>query len=79
MTQRHQLEQHRQALKEVRGIMNSMKLLAQMEIHKLARFLNAQRALTSHINTVAADFISAYPDALPEPSESKTIYLMLGS
>ncbi len=79
MTQRHLLEQHRQTLKEVRNIMNSMKMLAQMETHKLADFLNAQRAVISHISTVAADFISTYPEALPQPSESQTIYLLLGS
>jgi len=79
MTQRHQLEQHRQALKEVRGIMNSMKLLAQMEIHKLAHFLDAQRAITAHIDAVATAFINTYPEALPEPRKSKPIYLILGS
>jgi len=79
MTQRRMLEQHRQTLKEVRGIMNSMKILAHMEVRKLARFLNAQRAVISHIETVAADFISACPEALPKPGELKPAYLLLGS
>lgn len=79
MTQRRELEQHRQTLEEVRGIMNSMKILAHMEVRKLARFLNAQRAVITHIETVAADFISAYPEALPPPGESKQVYLLLGS
>ena len=79
MTQRRELEQHRQTLEEVRGIMNSMKILAHMEVRKLARFLDAQRAVIAHIEAVAADFIGAYPEALPQPGESRQIYLLLGS
>ena len=79
MTQRRVLEQHRQTLVEVRGIMNSMKILAHMEVRKLARFLDAQHAVIAHIETVAADFIGAYPEALPSPGESKPVYLLLGS
>jgi len=79
MTQRRMLEQHRQTLKEVREIMNSMKILAHMEVRKLARFLNAQRSVIHHIETVATDFVSAYPEALPQPGELKQIYLLLGS
>jgi F-type H+-transporting ATPase subunit gamma len=35
--------------------------------------------MISHIETVAADFISAYPEVLPQPGELKPIYLLLGS
>ncbi len=79
MTQRHLLEQHRQTLGEVRGIMNSMKILAHMEVRKLARFLDAQRAVIAHIETVAADFISCHPEVLPQPGALRQVYLLLGS
>jgi len=79
MTQRRMLEQHRQKLEEVRGIMNSMKILAHMEVRKLTHFLDAQRAVIIHIESVATDFISAYPEALPPPDKSRQVYLLLGS
>ena len=79
MTQHRELEQRRHTLDEVRGIMNSMKILAHMEARKLARFLGAQRAVITHIETVAADFIGAYPKALPQPGEPRRVYLLLGS
>ncbi|MBV1930725.1 MAG: F0F1 ATP synthase subunit gamma [Porticoccaceae bacterium] len=79
MSRRRELEQHRRRLDETREIMNSMKALAFMETHKLEGFLDAQRAVVAHIQTVAEDFFSFYPDALPRAIEPTQVYLLLGS
>ena len=58
MTQQRQVEQQRQTLAEIQNIMNSMKTLAYLETRKLNRFLDAQRKVVAHIDTVAKDFFS---------------------
>jgi F-type H+-transporting ATPase subunit gamma len=79
MTRRRELQQHRQTLGEIRDIMNSMKTLAYIESRKLGRFLDAQRAVVAHIETMAADFLGFYPKALPRTEEATPICLLLGS
>jgi F-type H+-transporting ATPase subunit gamma len=79
MKSRRQLELHRHSLGEIRDIMNAMKNLAYMETRKLDRFIDAQHAVLHSIEAVAADFVSAFPQALPEPEPDKEIYLLIGS
>lgn len=79
MTRRRDLEQHRQSLAEIRDIMDSMKTLAYMETRKLARFLDAQRAVVQSIENVAADLLSFYPETLPEANETAVVYLLIGA
>jgi F-type H+-transporting ATPase subunit gamma len=79
MTRRRELQQHRQTLGEIRDIMNSMKTLSYIESRKLGRFLDAQRAVVAHIETMAADFLGFYPRALPQKEEAIPICLLLGS
>jgi len=80
MTRRRTLEQRRHSFGEIRNIMNSMKTLAYLEIRKLGRFLDAQRAVVAHIETVAADFLGFHSDLLPPPDGStRPVCLLLGS
>jgi F-type H+-transporting ATPase subunit gamma len=80
MTRRRTLEQRRHSFGEIRNIMNSMKTLAYLEIRKLGRFLDAQRAAVAHVETVAADFLGFHPEALPPPDGSaQPVCLLLGS
>ena len=79
MTRRRELEQHRHTLGEIRSIMNSMKTLAYIESRKLGRFLDAQRAVVAHIETMAADFLGFNPRALPQSEEATPVCLLLGS
>ena len=79
MTRRRNLERHRQSLAEIRDIMNSMKTLAYMETRKLARFLDAQHAVLQSIEDLAADFLSFYPETLPEAKATKPAYLLMGA
>ena len=60
--------------------MNSMKTLAYLEIRKLGRFLDAQRAVVAHVETVAADFLGFHSELLPPPDDSaQPVCLLLGS
>jgi F-type H+-transporting ATPase subunit gamma len=79
MSRRRELQRHRHTLDETREIMNSMKTLAYMETRKLARFLDAQRSVVAHIETVAGDFLGFYPETLPQSDKSMQVYLLLGS
>lgn len=79
MTRRHDLERHRHSLAEIRNIMNSMKTLAYMETRKLARFLDAQHAVTGSIRDVAADFLNFHAGILPETRETRPVYLLIGT
>lgn len=83
MTRRRELEEHRHKLGEIRDIMNSMKTLAYMETRKLSRFLDSQQKIVNGIETMAADFISFFPETLPIPEvkneETSEVYLLIGS
>ncbi len=80
MTRRRTLEQRRHSFGEIRNIMNSMKTLAYLEIRKLGRFLDAQRAVVAHVETMAADFLGFHPEALPPPDGStQPVCLLVGS
>lgn len=79
MTRRHDLEQHRLSLADIRDIMNSMKTLAYMETRKLARFLDAQQHVVKSIEDAAADLLSFHPGILPESRDTPTVYILLGA
>jgi F-type H+-transporting ATPase subunit gamma len=79
MPSRRKLEEHRRSIEEIRDIMNSMKTLAYMETRKLDHLLDTQHAVVTSIEIVAADFVSAYPEAMPGMQAEREVYLMIGS
>lgn len=79
MSKRHELQGHLQSLTDIRGILNAMKNLALMEIHKLSRFLASQRRVVAGMQAVAADFFAFHPDLLPSPDQGTRVYLVIGS
>jgi F-type H+-transporting ATPase subunit gamma len=79
MSRRLDIERQRHNLAEIRGMMNSMKTLAYMEIRKLAGYLEAQQAVIRHIETVAADFLHFHQQLLPKPERGNTAYIVIGS
>jgi F-type H+-transporting ATPase subunit gamma len=80
MTRRRTLEQRRESFGEIRDIMNSMKTLAYLEIRKLGRFLDAQRAVVTHVETVAGDFLGFHPEVLaPVDDTARPVCLLIGS
>jgi F-type H+-transporting ATPase subunit gamma len=79
MSRRRELDTHRVRLDEIREIMNSMKTLAYMETRKLARFLSAQQAVVTSLETMAADFLHHFPEAMPRSERYTQAYLLMGS
>ena len=84
MTRRRDIEQHRHSLNEIRDIMNSMKNLSFMETRKISGFLDVQHSVVKHIEEVAADFLSFYPDTLTETTGTSEddvidVYLLIGA
>ncbi len=79
MARYHELNTTREKLHDIRSIMNSMKTLAQMEAHKLEQFIQAQIAISASIETIATDFMSFYPETLPDTEPASKIVLLIGS
>ena len=61
MSLSRELQLHITQLNEIRNILNSMKNLALIEIHKLARFQAMQGQAVSNIEQTAMDFLGFYP------------------
>jgi len=81
VTRRRDIERHRRSLDEIRDIMNSMKNLSFMETRKISGFLDVQHSVVKHIESVAEDFLSFYPDTLTETTGTSDInvYLIIGA
>lgn len=84
MTRRRDIEKHGRSLDEIRNIMNAMKNLSYMETRKISDFLDVQHAVVKHIETVAADFLSFYPETLTENTDTAVdddinVYLLIGA
>ena len=79
MTRRQDLQHHRHSLNEIIKILDSMKMLAYMETHKLGTFLDAQHRVFEAISTATNDFLSFYPRTLPKESKAAPVYLLIGS
>jgi len=80
VTRRRDIEKQRRSLDEIRDIMNSMKNLSFMETRKISGFLDVQHSVVKHIEMVAADFLSFYPDTLTESTETSVdVYLLIGA
>jgi F-type H+-transporting ATPase subunit gamma len=78
MSQSRELQLHIAQLEEIRSILNSMKNLALIEIHKLARFQTMQGQAVSNIENAALDFLDFYP--LPAADDKTTsICILVGS
>jgi F-type H+-transporting ATPase subunit gamma len=76
---RHELNNHRRKLREIRDIMGSMKTLAAIETNKLGRFIQAQKTMTECISSIAADFLHFHPGVLPDMEPSSDVILVIGS
>ncbi|MCP9464547.1 MAG: F0F1 ATP synthase subunit gamma [Nitrospira sp.] len=79
MSKRHELSGRIHALSDIKGILNAMKNLALMEVHKLSRFLSAQQRVVGGIEEVAADFFHCYPALLPSMEGACPVFLLIGS
>jgi F-type H+-transporting ATPase subunit gamma len=61
MSQSRELQLHIAQMEEIRSILNAMKNLALIEIHKLGRFQTMQGQAVANIENAAMDFLDFYP------------------
>ena len=79
MSKRRDLENQLRSLGEIKEIMNAMKNLALMEVHRLNRFLDTQRRVVASMEAAAADFLLFHPEHLPGEEEFHNVRLLIGS
>jgi F-type H+-transporting ATPase subunit gamma len=82
VTRRRDIEKQRRSLDEIRNIMNSMKNLSYMETRKISGFLDVQHSIVKHLEAVAADFLSFYPETITQNTDMPVdadVYLLIGS
>lgn len=80
MSQSRELQLHITQMEEIRTILNSMKNLAFMEIHKLLRFQTMQGQAVTNIENAAMDFLHFYP-CLPaaDDDNARHICILVGA
>jgi F-type H+-transporting ATPase subunit gamma len=79
MSQSHELSLHMTQLAEIRSILNAMKNLAFMEIHKLSHYQSLQGKVVANIENAAMDFLSFNPDFAIQVNLDEHIAILLGS
>lgn len=79
MSQSHELQLHIVKLNEIRSILNSMKNLALIETHKLARLQNLQTQAVAAIDTVINDLLTFYPHLAIADNHAPSICLLVGT
>ena len=78
MSKRRDLETQIRSLNEIREIMNAMKNLSLMEVHRLNRFLDTQRKVVAGIEAAATDFLLFHPELLPGEEEFRNVHAVTG-
>jgi F-type H+-transporting ATPase subunit gamma len=79
MSLSRELQLHIGQLKEISSILNSMKNLAFMEIHKLQSFKTMQGKVVANIECAAQDFLKFYPDFAATEDNAAHICILLGA
>jgi len=79
MSQSHELQLHITKLEEIRSILNSMKNLALIEVHKLARFQTLQSQAVAVIEQATADLLDFYPHLAIADDNARSICLLIGA
>lgn len=79
MSNRRDIETQLHSFNEIKDIMNAMKNLSLMEVHKLARFLESQRKVIGSIEAAVADFLQFHRTLFPSVEKFRELYLLIGS
>jgi F-type H+-transporting ATPase subunit gamma len=79
MSQRRKIKQQLLQLAEIRNIMDAMKNLAVVEIHKSATGLENQQQMVTDLEQMAADFLGFYPYSFPHDGDQANIWVLFGS
>jgi len=79
MSLSRELQLHIAQLEEIRNILNAMKNLAFMEIHKLQRFKTMQGQAVTNIESAALDFLDFYPGLTTNDDNAAHVCILLGA
>jgi F-type H+-transporting ATPase subunit gamma len=79
MSRRRDIEATVRSFREIRDILNAMKNMALMEVHRLGRFLATQQRVVAAIEAAGSDFSSFYPELFPRNESWRDVYVLLGS
>jgi len=79
MSQSRELQQHINQLEDIRSILNAMKNLAFMAVHKLVRLQQLQSQVVSHISDSASVFLATYPEFINHSDHRSLMYIVVGS
>jgi F-type H+-transporting ATPase subunit gamma len=79
LTSRRDIEIRLGSLSDIKEIMNAMKNLSLMEVHKLGRFLENQLKVIHSIEAASADFLEFYRALFPSVETFRELYLLIGS
>lgn len=79
MSLSREMQLHITQLEEIRSILNAMKNLAFMEIHKLQRFKTMQGQAVANIERAALDFLDFYPGLEANDGNAAQICILLGA
>jgi len=78
MSQSRELQLHIAQMEEIRSILNSVKNLALIEIHKLGRFQTMQGQAVANIEQTALDFLDFYHSPIADDN-TKHICILVGA
>jgi len=78
MSQSRELQLRIAQMEEIRTILNAMKNLALIEIHKLTRYQSAQSLSVANIEQAAEDFLAFYPQTIIK-GQPKCIVILIGA
>ncbi len=78
MSKSNELQLHIHQLEEIRSILNAMKNLALMAVHKFTQLQSFQTQVVTHIEESSAVFFAAYPHFIMD-SNHEPVYLIFGS
>jgi F-type H+-transporting ATPase subunit gamma len=79
MSQSRELRLHIAHMEEIRSLLNSMKNLAFIEVHKLTRFQHMQGQVVTNIENAAFDFLDFYPLPDAEDDNAAPICIVVGA
>lgn len=79
MSLSRELQLHITQLEDIRSILNAMKNLAFMEIHKLQRYKTMQGQAVTNIERAALDFLDFYPGLAANDDKAAHVCILLGA
>jgi F-type H+-transporting ATPase subunit gamma len=79
MSRRREIEASLRSFREIRDILNAMKNMAHMEVHRLGRFLATQQRVVAGIEAAGSDFLAFHHELFPGGGPQREVCLLLGS